>query len=649
MGALDQFLVVENGEAVALKAIAAALFPPPALTVTEWADTHRRLPSKGASEPGQWRTSRTPFLAEIMDCLGDNHAARRIVFVKSAQVGGTEAGLNWVGWHVGTRMAPMLCVQPTLDMAERWSKQRLAPMIEDTPQLRVKIAPARARDSGNTTLLKEYPGGLVLIAGANSAAGLRSMPAGRIFLDEIDAYPYELEGEGDPIKLAEARAATFPRRKIFLVSTPTIESLSRIWKEWLASDMRRYHVACPHCAHEQPLEWENLHWPEGRPEEALYYCIECGAGIEEHHKTGMLAAGRWIAEHPERATPGFHINALYTPVGLGLSWAELAAEADECRHDKVKWKTFENTKLGRVTKDPTEKLDLDEIKQRVERYDLRTAPAGCLFLTAAVDVQKDRLAVLVLGFGRNGRKWIIDAFEMPGSPTDETTWARLDDYLLQPVINSRGLPLRISAAAIDSGYLQDHVLAFTRTRLRRGVFAVKGSSTAGRPIITKPTKVEFTLRGQAIKYGAEQWQIGTDTAKQHLFTWLDADRGRAPEDRSIRFSDRLDDSWFSQLTAEVFDPHKRKWIKVRARNEALDLFCYALAASMHPFHRVHTWREPQWAKLEAAFEPRDGDLFAAAADSAAPSEPAPNTQPAAAPSKFTGSAVARRIAQSRLA
>lgn len=444
MGANDRFVQVEDGALLSLSAIAAALRPPPALTVTEWADAHRRLPSKGASEPGQWRTARVPFLAEIMDCLSDSHPSKRVIFVKSAQVGGTECGLNWVGWHIGTRMAPMLCVQPTLDMAERWSKQRLAPMIEDTPHLRSKIAPARQRDSGNTTLLKEYPGGVVIVAGANSASGLRSMPAARIFLDEVDAYPIELEGEGDPIKLAEARASTFSRRKIFLVSTPTIESLSRIWKEWRASDQRRYHVACPHCGHEQTLEWENLGWPEGRPLEAVYHCAGCGVGIEERYKTEMLAAGRWIAEHPDRAVPGFHVNALYTPVGLGLSWGELAEESEIAKRDKSAWKTFENTKLGRVSKDPAEKLDEDELKARATRYDLRTLPPGCVLLTCAVDVQKDRLALLVLGWGANNRWWVVDYLERPGDPAvDRELWEWLDQYITTPFKNSRGFDVRI--------------------------------------------------------------------------------------------------------------------------------------------------------------------------------------------------------------
>jgi phage terminase large subunit GpA-like protein len=630
MGANELWAVqVSDGAACAYNAIAAALMPLPQLGVREWSDAHRRLPSKGASEPGPWRTARVPFLGEIMDCLSDTHSSKRVVFIKSAQVGGTECGLNWVGWHIGTRMAPMLCVQPTLDMAERWSKQRLAPMIEDAPSLRAKVAPSRARDSGNTTLLKEYPGGVLIIAGANSASGLRSMPAARVFLDEVDAYPIELEGEGDPIKLAEARAATFPRRKIFLCSTPTIESLSRIWREWEASDQRRYHVACPHCGGFQVLEWDNLRSTNGT---ALYYCSACGVGIEEHHKTAMLAGGVWIATHPERPVPGFHISALYTPIGLGLTWAELLVEGEEAAKDKVKWKTFENTKLGRVSKDPTEKLDEKELQERAERYDLRTIPAGIYFLTGSVDVQKDRLECLMLGLGPHGAMAVIDSHIIPGDPTESAVWEQLEVWRTTPIANRFGVPMRITALAVDSGYLQEHVLRYTRPRQRMGVIAVKGASVGGRPIISRPSKVDYTWGGQVIKDGAEQWQVGGDTAKTHIFAWLAGDRGRLAHERKVRFSDQLSEAWFAQLTAEIYDPNKRRWIKIRERNEALDLFGYAIAAAYQPAVRLNTWRDIEWQRWRKACEP-DADLFTAPAAAQPESTTAPAPEQANEPAE----------------
>ena len=634
MGAPDFHLLgMLDGGLLAGEAIADGIKPPPRLSVTEWADAHRRLPTKGAGEPGPWRTSRVPYSAEIMDCLSADHPAKRVVFMKSVQSAGTEMGNNWVGWFIDTQKAPMMIVQPTLDMAERWSKQRLASMIDDCPSLRSKIAPSRARDSGNTTLLKEWAGGVMVISGANSGASLRSMPARYVFLDEVDAYPQELEGEGDPIKLAEARTTTFPRRKVFLVSTPTIESLSRINKEWLASDMRRYHVPCPHCGHEQALAWDNLRWPKGQPEQAVYHCADCGAGIEEHHKTKMLAAGRWVASYPERPVAGFHINGLYTPTGLGLTWAELAEEWIEASKDPARQKTFINLRLGEVVADPNEKLDADDLASRAATYESRTIPKGCLILTCGVDVQKDRFAILILGHGRAGQQWVIDYHEMPADPTTEESWEKLDDYLSQPIINSRGLPMKLNMTAIDSGYLTDRVLAFTR--LRRGrCIAVKGASSPGKPIINRPSKLDVTVRGKTIKHGAEGWLVGGDTAKHTLYAVLAADGKRALDhERMIHFPALLDASFYSQLTAEVWDPAKRRWIKIRPRNEALDTWCYALAAAHHPSLRVHLFREPQWARLESALEPLTGDLFSQPSVAVNPETPQKIQNPAQLPHK----------------
>lgn len=602
-------LSLPDGFALACAAFAEGAKPPPRLSVSEWADQFRRLPSKGAGEPGPWRTARVPYSREIMETLSLSHPAKRIVFIKSVQSAGTEIGNNWVGWFIDTQKSPMMIVQPTLDMAERWSKQRLAAMVDDTPSLRRKIAPARSRDSGNTTLMKEWPGGLLVVSGANSGASLRSMPARYLFLDEVDAYPMEIEGEGDPVRLAEARTTTFPRRKVFLVSTPTIESLSRIHKEWMASDQRRFHVACPECQTPQTLLWDNLKWTEGHPETAVYHCSACGVGIAEHHKAAMLAAGFWQASCPESDVVGFHINALYTPPGLGLTWAELASEWESVKRDPAREKAFINLRLGEAVPDPNEKVDADDLASRAGGYRLREIPKGCLLLTAGVDVQADRFAVLILGHGRGGRQWLIDYHELPGDPTNSDDWLRLEARLAEPLQNAMGYPMRPSLVAIDAGYLSDRVYTFTRQRRSRGFIAVKGASSPGKPIINRPSKVDVTAAGQAVKYGAEVWLVGGDTAKHDIFSRLIADGKRASDYRMVNFPDGVDPSFYSQLTAEVWDSNRRRWVKVRPRNEALDTWCYAMAAFNHPSIRGHLYRDAAWAKLESILEPQTGDLF----------------------------------------
>jgi len=369
------------------------LRPPPQLTVSEWADQHRMLGSRGSAEPGPWRTSRTPYLKDVMDALSAAHPARRVVFMKGAQVGATESGNCWLGYIMHHVPAPVLAVQPTVELAKRFSCQRIDPLLEETPALRERVAPARARDSGNTMLSKEFPGGILVLTGANSAVGLRSMTARFLFLDEVDAYPGDVAGEGDPIALAEARARTFGwRRKAFLVSTPTIAGRSRIEREYLASDQRRFFVPCPACGELQWLLFERLLWDKGAPETARYHCSACDHPMAEHDKTAMLAGGEWrgTAEGQDPHTIGFHISALYSPVGW-LSWEQIARDWEAAQGKPEDIKTFKNTVLGETWQVQGEAPDWERLLELREDSALGVVPPGALVLTAGVDVQDDRL------------------------------------------------------------------------------------------------------------------------------------------------------------------------------------------------------------------------------------------------------------------
>jgi phage terminase large subunit GpA-like protein len=222
----------------------------------------KHCPGRPSSEPGRWRTERTPYLKEIMDCLSPSSPVQRVALMKGAQIGGTECGNCWIGYVIHQAPGPMMAVAPTVELAKRNSKQRIDPLIEESEALRERVKERRSRDSGNTVLSKEFPGGVLILTGANSAVGLRSMPARYLFLDEVDGYPGDVEGKGDPILLAERRSATFQRRKILLVSTPKTKGLSRIEREYGQSDQRRYFVPCPHCGEHQTLELQNLRWPD---------------------------------------------------------------------------------------------------------------------------------------------------------------------------------------------------------------------------------------------------------------------------------------------------------------------------------------------------------------------------------------------------
>jgi phage terminase large subunit GpA-like protein len=615
--------------------------PAPRISVSEWADDHRILPQRAASEPGRWRTSRTPFAREIMDVLSDHHPAQEIVLMASVQMVKSEAGLNWCGYTIDHSPSSMLVVLPTVEVGERWSKQRLAPMIMDTSRLRAKVAPARSRDSGNTTLSKEFDGGILMITGANSAAGLSSMPIKKLLLDEVDRFPREIEDEGDPVDIAEARTSNFPNRKIFKTSSPTIESLSRINKDWKRSDQRRFFVPCPHCGGMQDLKWANLQYMADNADDARYACEHCGALIEEHEKTRMLERGEWRATFPERATVGFHLNALYSPLGLGRSWGWLATRFEEVKRDPARLKVFVNTRLGECYEDPDERLDWEELKARAEPYALRAIPRGCLVLTAGVDVQKDRLEIQVVGWGRNEQSFVVDWLALPGDPTRPEIWNALDAYLGKPFMNSFSVPMRILSTAVDSGYLTDDVLNYTRLRKNLGVFAIKGASQRGRQIVGRPSLVDVTWKGQVIKGGGELWLVGVDSAKHRLFARLSGDRKQAMASaRLVHFGADLPDDYYMQLSAEIFDPNKRAWVKLHnRRNEGLDTYVYAMVAAMHPRIRVHVQRDHDWAKLEQVVEPQGGDLFSGPAKAVAseperpPAPPSVQTsaQPAAAP------------------
>lgn len=599
--------MLSNGAVVAMEAYRDGWTPEPSLSVSEWADDRRVLPKKGASEPGRWRTTRTPYLREPMDCLSSSHPCDKVVLQFAIQTGKSEVALNFLGNIIDLRPASTLVVLPTILVGERWSRQRFQPMIDVSPALRKKIPPARTRDSNNTVSMKETAdGAIIIVAGSNSAASLSSMPIQFLICDEVDRFSMEVEGEGDPIDIALGRTATFWRRKIVLVSSPTIESVSRINKEYQDSDQRQYFVPCPDCDHMQVLEWDHLQWPEGKPSEARYACEACGTLIEHHHKTAMLASGEWRARHPERDVPGFQLSGLYSPVGLGRTWAEHAKHWEQIKRDPVRVKTFTNQVLGLTFVDENERMDWEALKARASPYKLRTIPVGFLVVTAGVDVQGNRLEVQLVAWGRGEVSAVVDWHIIPGDPTRPEVWNELDEYLQRPIRNEFGIDMKIVSIAVDSGYLTDDVLNYTRRRKDRGIFATKGASTRGRQIISRPGLVDVNWRGQTVKKrGAEMWSLGTDTAKTRLFARLKGDGKFAlVTDRMVQFSDELPDDYYMQMTAEVYDPNARKWVQIHGRrNEALDTYVYAMAAAMHPKVKVHTKRDPDWEALEELYQP----------------------------------------------
>ena len=405
---MESPIVSSTVREVCRAAAVAGLRPDPLLTVSEWADQYRVLSTRASAEPGPWRTSRTPYLQQIMDCLSPSSTIERVVFMKGAQVGSTECGNNWIGYVIHQAPGPMMAVQPTVEMAKRNSKQRIDPLIEESDVLRKLVRDPRSRDSGNTILAKEFTGGVLVMTGANSAVGLRSMAARYLFLDEVDGYPGDVDGEGDPVNLALARARTFARRKVFLVSTPKITGLSRIETAFEESDQRHYWLPCPACGEFQTLKFARVKWPKGRPEEAVYLCEHCSARIENHQKHSMLARGEWRPSAPgDGRTAGFHLSSLYSPVGW-FSWADAARMFEEAQKNPALLQVFINTVLGETWAQQGEAPDWQRLYDRRETYKLGAVPAGALFLTAGTDIQKDRIEVQIVGWGRGKEGWLGD-------------------------------------------------------------------------------------------------------------------------------------------------------------------------------------------------------------------------------------------------
>ncbi len=557
----------------------AGLAPEPLLTVSAWADSFRFLSSIASAEPGQWRTSRTPYLREIMDCLSPSNPAQRVVVMAGAQIGKTECGNNWIGYVIHRAPGPMLMVQPTVEVAKRISKQRLAPMIESTPALRERVAESRSRDSGNTVQVKEFDGGVLIITGANSAAGLRSMPIRFLFMDEVDEYPGDVDGQGDPVALAEKRTSTFARRKILLTSTPTIKGLSRIEREYLASDQRRYLLPCPACGHMDYLVWSGIehhriHWDEGRPETACMVCSGCGAKIDERYKTDMLDRGEWRASAESTSqTAGFHLSALYSPLGW-KSWADCAAEFLQVKDDPFKLKTWVNTVLGETWEERGDSVEAGSLMARLERFDA-DVPMGVGVLVAAVDVQGDRLEAIVKGYGAAEESWLIAFTQIHGDPARDQVWHELDLFLTQKFTHASGRKMQVVRTVIDSGGLHtEYVYRYARARYDRGVFPIKGGSLTGRPLVERPSVHN--------RYNVPLFVLCVDTGKDIVMSRL---MMPSPGPGYLHLPEWADAEYVAQLTAEKAIRKYvkgrgavRQWVKLRDRNEALDLEVYALAA-----------------------------------------------------------------------
>lgn len=542
--------------------------PPPDLTVSEWADRERKLSPEASAEPGQWRTDRAEYQRGMMDAVNDPDVDT-VVLMTSAQIGKTELVNNVVGYYIAHDPAPILTVQPTIQMGEAWSKDRLTPMLRDTPSLRRKVGAHKSRSGNNTILHKVFPGGHVTIAGANSPASLASRPVRIVLCDEVDRYPPSAGEEGDPVSLARKRTRTFWNRKIILVSTPTIKGTSRIEKEYELSDQRRYFVPCPHCGEFQHLEWARISFDKENPSDVVYACTH-GCVIEEKDKLKMIAQGEWRATNAFNGRAGFHLNELYSPWS---SWRDVVKGFLEAKGTPETLKTWVNTSLGETWEEKGEQVDHAGLMERREAYDVDSLPDEIEVITAAVDIQGDRLEALSQGWGEEKERWNIEHKIFWGDPEKSDVWEELDHWLLKNYsVGSRSL--KVQCAVVDSSFKPDCAYNFTKPRQGRRVFSQKGSSEYYAPLASKPRQIG---RQRAMLY-----ICGADTAKDSiLLSSLEIDE---PGPGYIHFPHNCDEEFFKQLTAETrrteFSRGQKRfrWVNKRDRNEILDLHTGNLCA-----------------------------------------------------------------------
>jgi phage terminase large subunit GpA-like protein len=551
--------------------------PPPALTVSEWADSYRKLSPEASAEPGQWRTSRAPFQREPMDALNDPYT-ETIVLMWSAQVGKTEIILNILGYHIDQDAAPVMLVQPTEALAEAFSKDRLAPMIRDTPRLRGKVRDVKSRDSGNTLLHKKFPGGHITLAGSNAPSSLASRPIRIVLLDEVDRYPTSAGTEGDPVNLVTKRTTTFWNRKRVMVSTPTIKGASRIEFAYEQSSMEQWCLPCPSCGEYQPLSWGQITYEYDEESRmafnAEHACRTCGCLHREYDwKSGT---GKWIGRKKNRKVRGFHLNELSSTF---VSWEEVAQNHREAkRGGPEQLKTWTNTSMAETWEEQGEQVDDEQLLNRLEEYEAEL-PDWVRVLTAAVDVQDDRFEVEVVGWGPGKESWGIEYRKIFGDLKQKQVWHDLDEFLKRTWAKKDGSLYGIACTCMDSGgHFTQEVYRFCAPKEARRVYAIKGKGSVDGgyvPLLNGHTR---TKREKAILF-----TIGVDEGKNRVVSNLQiAEVGpnfcHFPKDRGYNAE------YFKGLTAEKKVKRIKSgvpyytWKKERVRNEPFDLRVYNTAA-----------------------------------------------------------------------
>lgn len=565
-----------------------ALKPPPNYTVSQWADKYRYIASSTSAYGGRWSTDNAPEFRYIMDCVNDPNV-EQISMMICSQSGKTEALLNVLGFYIHTDPCPILILQPTEDMAASFSKERINPTIKATPVLN-NIIDVDKKSPENNINYKSFPGGYMVILGTQTPSKLASRPIRIILADEIDRFATDAGGEGDPLQLAKKRTANFWNRKWVQVSTPTDEGVSRIEPLYNESSKDKYYVTCKDCGEKQFMKWEQIHWDKEKddlgktihhPETAHYVCEHCGSLWDDVDRLYAIAHGEWISHNPEVTShKGFHLPRFSTSMCSRLE--DIVREFIVAKESPMRLKVFVNTVLAQTWKHGSETVKASQLLERREEWDDDVMPENSCYITGSVDVQGDRIELMLTAWGASSEQWCLEHRRFYGDPVkDWEVWDTLEKYLKKQFWSEHyQRHFSIERLVIDSGAYTEHIYKYCYDKpkdLDIPVLPIKGSNQTNHPI--------YKLT-QSKKYKKELYIIGTQQAKTVIYQNLAIkDHGAS----YCHFNMRQDYEFFEQLTSHVrvlktvSGKSEYVWQKKKegARDEIIDLMVYNYFAMRH--------------------------------------------------------------------
>jgi len=582
--------------------------------ISEWAYGHRYIPAGQSEMPGLIRRDTAPHLDQIMDCAHPDSPLRRITVMKGTQALVTSAVENVIGHSIKYKLHNILYIISSLKMGAIRSSTAIDALI-DYSGLENYVKPISQRmkhKTGDKTFYKEFHGNRrLMITSYKSIGDAKSLSWDLIVMDELEEAKHELAGQGDPEKIFEGRSKTIRDAKIFKISTPTYVS-GRINTNFVNGDQNFFFCKCPHCGEGQVLEIKGMGRDYGLyaqserhgdkitviDDTVKYICKFCGKDIYEYQKGWMMENGVWVptAKPADILDTSFHVSNLMSPV-VFYSWTSAMKEfaATDYGQRVTLFKNFTIDVLGMPWESRSEKKQWKDLKETVENYEIGGhIPPGGLVVTGGADVQKRRIELQVVVWGRNMESWVID-YKTFFCPNDETTllkngkvWNDFYNYIMTKkyTLEYQGLKKQIPVAScgVDSGYnptnpeqktdINTEVIVYDFVaRNASKFFAVRGNPNMKGALL----KEERVKRRSPLKV---RYDFAVSEMKDEIFIKIDLSEDSPGR---LHFSSHFPDEYFKGFCSEVFkespDGKGWGWFKTYERNEPLDTWIYARAGA----------------------------------------------------------------------